>query len=152
MNYIIDTNILILLSKSRMFSSFFRETYLQDTTNHISYTHISLGELSSFTRRNKWEKSKLALLNEILKGFHLILANSLPIIDSYGIIDAYSQGKLSEKPLPNGMSARNMGKNDLWIAAAALGSNAILLTTDNDFEHLHNQFITVEIIDITKYY
>ncbi len=50
------------------------------------------------------------------------------------------------------MSARNMSKNDLWIAAAALDSKAILLTTDNDFEHLHNQFITVEIIDIAKYY
>lgn len=152
MDYILDTNILILLSKSRMFSSFFRENYLQDSDNKFSYTHISLGELSSITRRNQQGKSKLALLNEVLKGFHLIRANSLPIIDNYGIIDVYSQGKLKEKPLPKGMSARNMGKNDLWIAASAMASKAILLTTDNDFDHLHNQFITIEIIDIAKFY
>lgn len=53
MDYILDTNILILLSKSRMFSSFFRENYLQDSDNKFSYTHISLGELSSITRRNQ---------------------------------------------------------------------------------------------------
>ena len=34
------------------------------------------------------------------------------------------------------MSARNMGKNDLWIAATALYFDMVLHTTDNDFDHL----------------
>ncbi len=87
-----------------------------------------------------------------MKGFDLIKANSIPIINNYGIIDAYSQGKLKEKPLPKGMSVRNMGKNDLWIAASAMASKATLLTTDKDFEHLHNQFIEVKVIDIALFY
>ncbi len=49
MNYILDTNILILLAKSKSFSYFFREKYIQDSENRFSYTHISLGELSSIT-------------------------------------------------------------------------------------------------------
>jgi hypothetical protein len=36
-----------------------------------------------------------------------------------------------------------MGKNDLWIAATAHALNAILLTTDNDFDHLNNIFFEV---------
>lgn len=37
-------------------------------------------------------------------------------------------------------SSRNMGKNDLWIAATAHALNAALLTTDGDFEHLHQVY------------
>ena len=29
-----------------------------------------------------------------------------------------------------------MSKNDVWIAASAKASGAVLLTTDRDFEHL----------------
>jgi len=47
-------------------------------------------------------------------------------------------------------SARNMGKNDLWIAATASILNAKLITTDKDFSHLKNQMIDLEIID-TKF-
>jgi predicted nucleic acid-binding protein len=56
--------------------------------------------------------------------------------ESYALIDAYSQGKLKFQPLPPGMSARNMGKNDLWIAATALYFDFELHTADHDFDHL----------------
>ncbi len=44
------------------------------------------------------------------------------------------------------MTSRNMGKNDLWIAATTLLFNATLLTTDHDFEHLTPQFLRVETV------
>jgi predicted nucleic acid-binding protein len=37
-----------------------------------------------------------------------------------------------------------MGKNDLWIAATAYAMNAMLLTTDGDFDHLENAFIDLK--------
>ena len=37
-----------------------------------------------------------------------------------------------------------MGKNDVWIAATAHVNGAILLTTDNDFDHLTPLFFAVE--------
>lgn len=40
-----------------------------------------------------------------------------------------------------------MGKNDLWIAAAANVMGATLVTTDNDFDHLQPDFLTVDWID-----
>lgn len=46
------------------------------------------------------------------------------------------------------MSARNMGKNDLWIAATAAMSEATLLTTDNDFDHLDGHYFKVEKLRI----
>jgi tRNA(fMet)-specific endonuclease VapC len=41
-----------------------------------------------------------------------------------------------------------MGKNDIWIAATASVLNAVLLTTDNDFDHLHDEFLTVARVDL----
>jgi tRNA(fMet)-specific endonuclease VapC len=43
--------------------------------------------------------------------------------------------------------AVNMQKNDLWIAAAARASDAILLTTDRDFDHLPLALVKHEFID-----
>lgn len=44
------------------------------------------------------------------------------------------------------MSARNMGKNDLWIAATTAVSNATLITANNDFDHLNFEFIRIDKI------
>lgn len=62
-------------------------------------------------------------------------------MDAYTRIDTFSQGKLSEIPLE--MSSRNMGKNDLWVAATTLVTNATLITTDGDFDHLNPKIIPV---------
>nr|WP_157618605.1 hypothetical protein [Spirosoma spitsbergense] len=43
-----------------------------------------------------------------------------------------------------------MDKNDLWIAATASLLEAILITTDKDFDHLHGRFIEVIWIDPSK--
>ena len=69
------------------------------------------------------------------------------MIHRFAEIDAYSQGKLPGKPLPPGLSSRNTGKNDLWIAATGSVRNATLLTTDHDFDHLNGVFLNVVYID-----
>jgi hypothetical protein len=56
---------------------------------------------------------------------------------------AYFVRNSHNKPLPVEMSARIMGKNDLWIAATAFVTKSTLLTTDDDFDHLDPQFIDV---------
>jgi tRNA(fMet)-specific endonuclease VapC len=38
-------------------------------------------------------------------------------------------------------SARKMGKNDVWIAATAAVLDIPLLSTDADFQHLHNVYL-----------
>lgn len=51
--------------------------------------------------------------------------------------------KNPQRPLPIGMTARNMGKNDLWIAATAYEIGASLVTTDKDFNHLQDIFLPI---------
>ena len=43
-----------------------------------------------------------------------------------------------------------MGKNDLWIAATAHASGAVLVTTDQDFEHLHGVWLDRELVDMSQ--
>lgn len=47
-----------------------------------------------------------------------------------------------------GESSRNIGKNDLWIAATASVLNIPLITTDKDFLHLDKIFLKLEYFDI----
>ena len=82
------------------------------------------------------------LCNELL----ITDINSQDLIERYAEIDAFSQGKLLDRPL--NMTSRNMGKNDLWVAATASVLDATLLTTDLDFNHLHNEFLTLELAKI----
>ncbi len=63
------------------------------------------------------------------------------ILERYAEMDAFSQNKLPARPL--GLTARNMGKNDLWIAATASILDAQLITTDADFDHLGGTFLKV---------
>ena len=96
---------------------------------------VVVGELEALALRSQWGVQIIAFLDSILAAFP-VAEISLPLTKIYARIDAYSQGKLLAQPLPAGMSARNMGKNDLWIAAIALYFDVELHTTDKDFDHL----------------
>ena len=85
-------------------------------------------------------------LEEFLLKFVVVNINTEAIINCYAEIDAFSQGRLDGRK--SNFTARNMGKNDLWIAATASVLDATLLTTDNDFEHLRDEFLTVGKIDL----
>jgi predicted nucleic acid-binding protein len=149
--YILDTNIFVLLAKNEFFGNFFEEEYQNQASAEFYYTMISLGELDSIIKKNNWGNKRVIELNNIVKGFKLIGMKSIKIIEAYGTLDAFSQGKLKSNPLPNGITARNMGKNDLWIAATAYATNATLITTDKDFTHLNQQFISIDYIDIQQF-
>ena len=70
-----------------------------------------------------------------------ISKNDSVLLDAYSTIDAYSQGRLQGQQL--GMNSRNMGKNDLWIAATAYVTNSTLITADGDFNIFHDSFLNV---------
>jgi len=85
----------------------------------------------------------------MLNDFMIADINIESIIEKYAEIDAYSQGKLKGKKV--NFTARNMGKNDLWIAATAAVLDIELFTTDKDFEHLDSKFIKLRQIDLELY-
>jgi len=96
---------------------------------------VVVGELMAFAFKADWGTQKLAFLEILLKRYPIVEL-TVYLTENYALIDAYSQGKLKFQPLPPGMSARNMGKNDLWIAATALYFDFELHTADHDFDHL----------------
>jgi len=107
---------------------------------------VSVGELKSLSLRNNWGERRNQELDDALKDFITVDIRYMPIVMKYAEIDAFSQGKLKDKPLK--MSSRNMGKNDLWIAATASLANARLITFDQDFEHLNKTYL--ELILMTN--
>jgi len=108
---------------------------------------VTKAELIAIAKRNNWGDKKLSDLNMLLADFAYsdIEYNNTELLNAYASIDAFSQGKA---PAPNGQmlnnSSRNMGKNDLWIAAATHALEATLLTTDGDFDHLNDVYFKLK--------
>lgn len=96
---------------------------------------VVAAELEVFANRSKWETRKRRYLQTMREQFPPIEI-SADLIPAYVYLEMYSQGRLEELPLPPGLTARNMGKNDLWLAATALYFDVALHTADNDFDHL----------------
>ena len=145
MNFLFDTNILLFYIRENAIASFIDNTYIpfgEDNTPVLSI--VSVGEIKSIALRNGWGSTKLTKLKELMALFVITDINSDDVIDAYAEIDTFSQGKLKSNPLPH--SARNMGKNDLWIAATGSVFPTKLLTSDDDFDHLEGHYL--EIIKI----
>jgi len=149
MRFFLDTNIIIIYLRNDKTRMFIDEKFAPFTSPNIPIISVvTIGEIRSIGIRNKWGKQKLISVELLYNNCLIIGINKKPIINAYGNIDSYSQGKLEDRPLIG--SSRNMGKNDLWIAATAIVSGAKLLTLDNDFEHLNGVFLDAEIIERVK--
>lgn len=142
MTYVLDTN--IILTYFRKSSTWYRieETFgIFESGTEVMIPSIIIGELRSLAIQNGWGERKITRLEELIRRFIPLIDLTDDVINRYAEIDAFSQGRLPGRRLD--CSARNMGKNDLWIAAVASALNATLITTDGDFDHLNNRFLNV---------
>ncbi len=137
--YLLDTNILLALVRGGDFGRAIDARFgLQAASTRPLVSIVTHGEIKVMARRNGWGAAKLAALERALDQVVTVDINHPRVIDAYVEVDLYSQQH------PEG--ARNMGKNDLWIAACAHAADAVLLTTDADFGHIPDQLVTVQII------
>jgi tRNA(fMet)-specific endonuclease VapC len=149
MNYLLDTNIIL---------TYVRDTAvtrrLEDQLNLLTGEHnlivsvVSIGEIRSIAKQNSWGYKRITELENIISDFLVTDINIETVIERYAEIDAYSQGKLKGEKVT--FSSRNMGKNDLWIAATASVFDLEFLTTDGDFEHLNSKYLKLNKIDLSK--
>jgi predicted nucleic acid-binding protein len=109
---------------------------------------VSIGELNAFIKKNDIGKPKQDKIAEMLDMIDRISIEHEEIISKYGDIDAFSQGK--QKIKGHHFSAKNMGKNDIWIAATASHFDLKLITTDKDFMHLKEVFLDLEYIELSS--
>jgi predicted lactoylglutathione lyase len=90
MNYILDTNIPILMVKNSKFSTFFKDVFSEDSAHTFSICIVSLGEIDSIVRQNQWGSKKAKQIIEILSKTEVINLDNKEIISAYGTLDAYS--------------------------------------------------------------
>jgi tRNA(fMet)-specific endonuclease VapC len=144
MRYLLDNNVLIHYLRQSSLAEHIEQTYqplVPSPTVTPLLSAVILGELESLSLQNSWGEPRKRQLKLLTNKFLIVDINIKTIINRYAEIDAFSQNKLKNRPLNN--SARNMGKNDLWIAATASVLDATLLTADKDFDHLNNEFLNV---------
>lgn len=146
--YILDTGILVGYIRGAGYAEYIEAKYsVSEPPNIPVISIISIGEILSLAIQFRWGDRKTQIMKDILSRFASIDINDDKIMEKYAEIDAFSQGKYPSMKLPKGMTARNMGKNDIWIAATGSVLNATLLTIDYHFDHLNNLFLSVVFID-----
>jgi predicted nucleic acid-binding protein len=117
--------------------------------NQLIISVVSVGEIKSLAIKNNWGARKIDKLQKLLGKFVIADINVEEVIDKYAEIDAYSQGKLPGRT--GNFTSRNMGKNDLWIAATGAVLNVIIVTTDGDFDHLDGKYVRLKKVNLDTY-
>ncbi len=135
--YLLDTNIILALLRDNPLGKAVDRAYaLSASLNRNLVSVVSVGELLSLAVKLGWGTEKREPLEAALQELIWIDVNDRLVLDSYAIIDAFSE-----------TIGRRMGKNDIWIASSAAVTQSILLTTDRDFDHLHDKYIQRVWID-----
>ncbi|MBK9013565.1 MAG: PIN domain-containing protein [Saprospiraceae bacterium] len=143
MIYLFDTNILVHYIRESSVMAIVEDNFAPfDEGNRTWISAVSIGEIRSFAMQSKWSPKRINRLEELLSQLLISEVNIEELHHRYAEIDAFGQGK--HPALTSDFSARNMGKNDLWIAATASLLEGTLLTTDSDFNHLDGVFLKLK--------
>ncbi|MEL6717184.1 MAG: type II toxin-antitoxin system VapC family toxin [Bacteroidota bacterium] len=146
----LDTNIIIIYSKSKEQAKRIEADHkIFAKENNLAISIVSIAEINSIIHQFKIGDQRRKGIDKILDNATRLDISYDEILKKYEEIDAFSQGKHRTKK--SNFSAKNMGKNDLWIAATASAFNITLVTTDKDFDHLNGEFINLKFIDVNHY-
>jgi tRNA(fMet)-specific endonuclease VapC len=143
MNILLDTNILLFISRTRQINNFVDFINPQNAVVYVSVA--SEAEIKSLALKNFWGGKRNGILSNFLDEVNIVEINQT-YVDIYAEIDAYSQRLNPSFKDYAFTTPRNMGKNDLWIASLAALLGLELITTDSDFDHLDNVFFPVRKI------
>lgn len=139
MLYILDTNILIAYVRLGKLYTHLEASYnLWTAAPSPIISVVTEGEIRALSEEFSWGSQKKQLLSLLLARFTVVPLPYSNVLEKYVEISEYSR-----------RNGRTMGKNDLWIAATAASTGAVLLTTDRDFDLLDPLFITRKWIDPT---
>ena len=99
-------------------------------------------------KQNCQKETKRERIRELMSRLTEFGIHFEEVISRYAEIDAYSQGKIRKQSV--NFSSRNMGKNDIGIAATASVFDLKLVTTDQDFDHLQDDYIELLYISLDE--
>lgn len=138
--YLLDTGVVLLLVRGGAVGSMIDKKFGLTTSKvRAMASRVTHAEVRVLAERNRWGPERLEALQNALRSLVTVEIDHPDVLDAYVEIDLYSDRH------PDG--ARNMGKNDVWIAACAKAAHATLITLDRDFSHLHPDQLVVEYVD-----
>jgi tRNA(fMet)-specific endonuclease VapC len=146
-NLLLDTNIILYISRNSKGFDFLKEVNPNEKLVYASF--VSIAETQSIAFQNRWGGTKAQRLEEFFSSIRVVAIDDL-LIPTYIGIDAYSQRNHPGYEKYPFSTPRNMGKNDLWIAATASLLNLQLVTTDKDFDHLETSFLSLRKVSQTE--
>ena len=142
MRYVLDSNVILFYIRDSKTKQFIEATYGPFRRENRAIISIAtVGEIMSTAKQQNWGEKKLKVVERLFDSLVIVEIRYSDLIDAYTEIDAFSQGKLENRPLK--ATSRNMGKNDLWIAATTYVTGSKLITSDKDFDHLDGEFFEV---------
>ena len=137
--FLLDTGVMLGFVRGAPWAITVRAEYdLGNPETIVMTSVICQGELLALAEKRGWGEASRLELSRTLNRVPTLDINKQSILKAYALIDAWTHGKpvASPRNAPPPKPARSMAKNDLWIAATTHASDAILLTTDTDFDHL----------------
>ncbi len=124
--YLLDTNVVLQLFRGKRLGQYIENRFhLLGGLHRCVISVVTVGELLSLARQFRWGAPKVQKLLDLLDELVCIDMNNPDILRAYAEIDDFARS-----------AGKSMGKNDVWIAATATASSAILLTNDTDFDPL----------------
>jgi tRNA(fMet)-specific endonuclease VapC len=148
MDYLLDSNIILTYSRSDKITRRLEANYkIFDGQNRIALSVVSKGEIEAAILKLGLGEGRKRRIQYLMNRLTIFGINFDKIIQKYAEIDAYSQGKIKTPTAK--FSSRNMGKNDLWIAATASAFDLQLVTMDKDFNHLAPSYIDLLYVETT---
>lgn len=143
---ILDTNIVLAYARgSNQVVDAFEAIFPSDQYDYV-ISIVTRAEMYSLAACNNWSAYRIGKLKELLDTYLQIRIDNESMVNTYSIIDEF--GRKSPNSLRQ-TTSRCMGKNDLWIAAAATIYNASLATLDGDFDHLESHFFPLSKLVVT---
>jgi len=95
-------------------------------------------EIMAIARYGNWGHRRLRELNRMLEELVRVEMDRPAVIEAYAMLYCVARRE--------GQAIHDPNQNDLWIAATAHATGAVLLTQDGDFGFLHPKYIQVECI------
>jgi tRNA(fMet)-specific endonuclease VapC len=141
--YLFDTSVLLALLRGKQLGNYLNQTFrLSEVINRPIISIVSHGEIWALAQRNSWGDRKVAALKEMLDDLVTLDLSDPAIIKNYVAVD--------QKNVSHPSGSRSLSDNDKWIAATAAAAEALLLTTDKDFLHLHPDVCRVQYVDASS--
>ena len=147
--FLLDTGVLLGFVRKAPWADAAHADHDLGSVEVMSWTSvICQGELLALAEKFGWGAKRRDFLEEALDNF-AVLEITPDVVQAYALIDAWTHGRpvMAAGIPPPPSPAVSMKQNDIWIAASAHVSQATLLSTDKDFEHLHNIWLDYAYVD-----